>query len=48
MAGFDVMHGLLISAAVSEVLSLLHLRLHEGVADTGVAVTIDSVAEPRA
>ena len=42
------MHGLPVPAAVSEVLSLLKLRLHQGTADTGVAVSIDSVGEPRA
>ena len=45
---FHLMHGLPVRTAVCEVLPLLQLRLHQGAADTGVAVTIDSVAEPRA
>ena len=42
------MHGLPITAAVSQVLSLFKQRLHQRTADTGVAVSIDSVGEPRA
>ena len=42
------MHGLPITAAVREVLALLQLRLHQGTADTGVAVRVHSVGEPRA
>ena len=42
------MHGLPIKSAVCEVLPLLQLRLHQGTADTGVAVLINSEAEPRA
>ena len=42
------MHGLPITAAVSEVLSLLKLRLHQGTADTGVAVSVNAETEPRA
>ena len=42
------MHGLPVPAAVSEVLSLLKLRLHQGTADTGVAVSVHPVGEPRA
>ena len=41
------MSGLPITAAMSEVLSLLQLRLHQGTANTGVAVSVDSVGEPR-
>ena len=41
------MHGLPVPAAVSEVLSLLQQRLHQGAANAGVAVSIDSVGEPR-
>ena len=37
-----------VPAAVSEVLSLLQQRLHQGAANAGVAVSIDSVGEPRA
>ena len=33
---------------MSEVLSLLQQRLHQGAANAGVAVSIDSVGEPRA
>jgi len=47
-ACFNVMNGLPITAAVSEVLSLLQLRLHQGTADTGVAVSVHPVGEPRA
>ena len=46
--GLQVMHGLPVPAAVSEVLSLLKLRLHQGTADTGVAVSVHPVGEPRA
>ena len=42
------MHGLPITAAVSEVLALLQLRLHQGTTDTGVAVSIDPEAKSRA
>ena len=42
------MHGLPITAAVREVLPLLQLRLHQGTADTGMAVSVHSVGEPRA
>ena len=42
------MHGLPITAAVREVLSLLQLRLHQGTADTGMAVSVHSVGQPRA
>ena len=42
------MHWLPVTAAVGEVLSLLQQRLHQRTADTGVAVGIDSVGEPRA
>ena len=42
------MHGLPITAAVREVLALLRLRLHQGTADTGVAVNVHPVGEPRA
>ena len=41
------MHGLPITAAVSEVLSLLQLCLHQRTADTGVSVLIHPTAEPR-
>ena len=47
-AGLYVMHGLPITAAVREVLALLQLRLHQGTADTGVAVSVHPEAEPRA
>ena len=33
---------------MGEVLSLLQLRLHQGTADTGVAVSVHPVGEPRA
>ena len=48
MAGFNVVHGLPIPAAVSEVLSLFKQRFHQRTAHTGVAVSVDSVGEPRA
>ena len=41
------MHGLPITAPVSQVLSLFQQYLHQGTANTGVAVSIDSVGEPR-
>ena len=46
--GFHVMHGLPVSATVREVLALFQLRLHQGTADTGVAVSVHPVGEPRA
>ena len=42
------MHGLPITAAVREVLSLLKLRLQQSTADTGVAVSVHPVGEPSA
>ena len=42
------MHGLPVTAAVREVLALLQLRLHQGAADTGVAVSVHPVGEPSA
>ena len=42
------MHGLPITAPVSEVLSLFQQCLHQGTANTGVAVSVYSVGEPRA
>ena len=42
------MHRLPVTAAVSEVLSLFQQCLHQGTANTGVAVSVDSVGEPRA
>ena len=47
-ACFNVMNGLPITAAVSQVLALLELSLLKGAANTGVAGTINSEAEPRA
>ena len=47
MASFNVMHWLPVTAAVSEVLALFKQRFHQGTANTGVAVSIDSVGEPR-
>ena len=47
-AGLNVMHGLPVPAAVSEVLSLLKLRLQQGTADTGVAVSVHPIGEPGA
>ena len=41
------MHGLPITAPVSEVLALLQQCLHQGTTNTGVAVSVDSVGEPR-
>ena len=46
-ASFNVMHGLPVMAAVREVLSLFKQRLHQRTADTGVAVSVDSVGKPR-
>ena len=43
-----MVHGLPIPAAVCEVLPLLQLRLHQGTADTGVAVSVNAETEPRA
>ena len=42
------MYGLPITAPVSEVLSLFQQCLHQGTANTGVAVSVYSVGEPRA
>ena len=42
------MHGLPITASVREVLALFQQFLHQGTANTGVAVSVDSVGEPRA
>ncbi len=42
------MHGLPITAAVREVLALLQLRLHQGTADTGAAVSVHPIGEPCA
>ena len=42
------MHGLSVTAAVSEVLSLFQQCLHQCAANTDVAVSVDSVGEPRA
>ena len=39
------MHGLPITAAVSEELSLFQQCLHQGTANTGVAVSVDSVGD---
>ena len=41
------MHRLPVTAAVSEVLSLFQQCLHQGTANTGVAVSDDSTGEPR-
>ena len=41
------MHRLPVTAAVSEVLSLFQQCLHQGTANTGVAVSVDSIGEPR-
>ena len=41
------MHGLPITASVREVLALFQQCLHQGTANTGVAVSVDSVGEPR-
>ena len=42
------MHGLSITAAVSDLLSLFKQRFHQRTARAGVAVSVDSVGEPRA
>ena len=42
------MNGLPVTATVSQVLALLQLLFHQGTANTGVAVSVDSVGEPRA
>ena len=42
------MHGLPLAAAESEVLALLQLRLHQGAADTGAAVSVHPMGETRA
>ena len=42
------MHWLPVTASVREVLSLFQQYLHQGTANTGVAVSVDSVGEPRA
>ena len=47
-ACFNVMNGLPITAAVSEVLALLELSLLKSAAHTGVAGSINPEAEPRA
>ena len=41
------MNGLPVAAAVSEVLSLFQQCLHQRTANAGVAVSVDSVGEPR-
>ena len=41
------MNGLPVAAAVSEVLSLFKQRFHQRTANAGVAVSVDSVGEPR-
>ena len=46
--GFNVVNRFPITAAMSEVLSLFQQCLHQGTANTGVAVSVDSVGEPRA
>ena len=46
--GFNVVNRFPITAAVSEVLSLFKQRLHQGTADTGVAVSVHPVGEPGA
>ena len=46
--GFNVVNRLPITAAVSEVLTLLELSLLESTANTGVAVSVHPEAEPRA
>ena len=43
-----MVHGLPVPAAVREVLSLLQQFLHQGTADTGVAVSVQPVGEPGA
>ena len=47
-ACFNVMNGLPITAAVSEVLALLELSLLKSAAHTDVAVSVHPEAEPRA
>ena len=42
------MHGPPIAAAVSQMLALLQQRLHQRTANARVAVSVDSVGEPRA
>ena len=46
--GFHMVRRLPVTAAVREVLSLFQQCLHQGTANTGVAVSIYSVGEPRA
>ena len=41
------MHWLPVTASVREVLSLFQQCLHQGTTNTGVAVSVDSVGEPR-
>ena len=41
------MHWLPVTASVREVLSLFQQYLHQGTANTGVAVSVNSVGEPR-
>ena len=41
------MHGLPLATDVSEVLALLQLRLHQGAADTGAAVSVHPMGETR-
>ena len=41
------MHGLPITAPVSEMLFLFQQCLHQGTANTAVAVSVDFVGEPR-
>ena len=41
------MNGLPVAAAVSEVLSLFKQRFHQRTANAGMAVSVDSVGEPR-
>ena len=41
------MNGLPVAAAVSELLSLFQQCLHQRTANAGVAVSVDSVGEPR-
>ena len=41
------MNGLPVAAAVSEMLSLFKQRFHQRTANAGVAVSVDSVGEPR-
>ena len=45
---FNVMHGLPITAPVSEVLSLFQQCLYRGTANTGVAVSVYALGEPCA